>query len=147
MCVCVCPQRSRNPVLVQKHSEALEAPGVQVKRVAHQGLVEHAEVTAVLDDGLDRAEALQVHGLNPPQQQADPLLQPVRLLLQAAVDRELLEELKPQKKPSEKAASTRGGAGGGVQYFGPLVMDVHGPQHHVSTRIHPRLVGKHKRVS
>lgn len=54
---------------------------MQVELVGHQGLVEHAEVTAVLNDRLDWSKAFQVFDLDPTQQKANPLLQPVGLLL------------------------------------------------------------------
>lgn len=70
---------------------------MQVQLVGHQGLVEHAEFTAVLNDRLDRSKPFQVFDLDPTQQKANPLLQPVGLLLQAAIDGQLLKQLEPHK--------------------------------------------------
>lgn len=80
---------------------------MQVTGLAHEGLVEQAEVTAVLKDGLDGSKPVQVHELNSTQQQADSLLQPVRLLLQAAIDGQLLKQLKPHEKARSGKAQRR----------------------------------------
>lgn len=81
-------------VLVQQHGEALQAPGVQPEASGHQALVEGAEGAVVLGQGLHRSQPLHVHHLGPPQEEADPLLQPVRLLLQPVVAGQLLQNLK-----------------------------------------------------
>lgn len=85
--------RLRDGVLLQQHGEPLQAPGVQAKASGHQALVEGAEGAVVLGDGLDRPQPLHVDHLSPAQEKADPLLQPVRLLLQAAIAGQLLEQL------------------------------------------------------
>lgn len=79
---------------------------MQVKLVGHQGLVEGAEVTTVLNDRLDRSKPVQVFDLDSTQQKANPLLQPVCLLLQAAIDGQLLEQLKPHENPGQTTASS-----------------------------------------
>lgn len=111
--------------------------------------MEQAEVTTVLNDRLDGSKPFQVDDLNSTQQKTDPLLQPVRLLLQAAVDGQLLKQLEPHERRGQQ---TPGGVSSTpreekLPYFGPLVMNVHGSQHDVSRRVHSRLVGKHNSVS
>lgn len=83
---------------MEQRGETLQAPGVQVTWGAHEGLVEQAEVTAVLNDRLHQSKAFQVYDLDSTQQKTDPLLQPVRLLLQAAVDGQLLKQLKHETR-------------------------------------------------
>lgn len=127
-------------VLLQQHGEPLQASGVQAKASGHQALVEGAEAAVVLADGLDRSQPLHVDHLSAPQEKADPLLEPVRLLLQAAIAGQLLKQLgrhrqrTGQKNRGEKAEKTWRLW---PHYFGPLVMDVHGPQHDVSRGVHP----------
>lgn len=113
--------------------------------------MEGAEGAVVLGDGLDRSQPLQVDHLSSTQEEADPLLQPVRLLLQAAVAGQLLKQLGTQAEEGsgDKQGHREHVTAGALQlhYFGPLVMDVHGSQHDVSGGIHPRLVSKHNSVS
>lgn len=111
---------------------------MQVELVARQGLVEHAEVAAVLNDGLDRSKPLQVFDLDPTQLEADPLLQPVGLLLQAAIDGQLLKQLEPQENGGQRRLSSRRiiSQGEELQYFGPLLMNIHGSQQDMSRSIH-----------
>lgn len=111
--------------------------------------MEQAEVAAVLSDGLDWSKPFQVYHLNASQQKTDPLLQPVCLLLQAAIDGQLLKQLQPDERGGQKTPSSLRvpPQGETLQYFGPLVMDVHGSQHDVSRGVHSRLVSKHNSVS
>lgn len=122
---------------------------MQVKLVGHQGLVERAEVTTVLNDRLDRSKPVQVFDLDSTQQKADPLLQPVCLLLQAAIDGQLLKHLKPHENPGQTTPSSisTDSQGEKLQYFGPLMMNVRGSQHDMSRSVHSRLVRKHNGVS
>lgn len=131
---------------MEQRSEALQAPGVQVEWGAHEGLVEQAEVTAVLNDRLHRSKPFQVYDLNSTQQQTDPLLQPVGLLLQAAVDGQLLEQLQTHQRPGQKQPE-QPEQQEKLQHLGPLVVNVHGPQQDVARSVHPRLVGEHNSVS
>ena len=66
---------------------------MQAEAVGHQALVEGAEGLVVRVDGLHRAHPLHVDDLGAPQQQADPLLQLLGPLLQAAVAGQPLHEL------------------------------------------------------
>lgn len=60
--------------------------------------MEEAQGAVVLCDGLNWSQYLLVDHLSPTQQEADPLLQPVGLLLQAAIAGQLLEELQRRRK-------------------------------------------------
>lgn len=66
---------------------------MQAKASGHQAFVEDAEGAVVFADGLYWSKLLQVDHLSPTQQKADPLLQPVCLLLQAAIAGQLLKQL------------------------------------------------------
>lgn len=79
--------------LLQQHGEPLQAPGVQAKVLGHQAFVEGAKGAVVLGNRLNWSQPLHVDHLSSTQQEADPLLQPLCLLLQAAIARELLKQL------------------------------------------------------
>lgn len=66
---------------------------MKVKALGHQAFVENAEGVVVLGNELDWSKPLQVDHLSPTQQKADPLLQPVGLLLQVAIAGQLLKQL------------------------------------------------------
>lgn len=115
---------------------------MQAKPLGHQVLVEDAEGVVVFSDGLDRSKPLQVGHLNPAQQKADPLLQPIRLLLQSAIAGQLLKQLEAHRQRTGQENREEHGehlAAGAVQlhYFGPLMMNVHRSQHDVSRGVHP----------
>lgn len=76
----------------------MQAPGVQAKASGHQALVESAEGAVVLSDGLDWSHPLHMDHLSPTQEEADPLLQPVCLLLQAAIAGQLLKQLETHRQ-------------------------------------------------
>lgn len=80
----------RGVTVLQQHGESLQAPGVHPKVPGHQVLMEGAKGAVVLGDGRDRSEPLQVDQPSSAQQDADPLLQPLRLLLQSEVAGQLL---------------------------------------------------------
>lgn len=95
-------------VILQHHGEPLQAPGVQTKPSGQQTLVEGVEGAVMFSDGLDWSQPLHVDYLSPTKEEADPLLQPLCLLLQATIAGKLLKQ------------------------FGPLMMNIHGSQHDVS---------------
>ena len=66
---------------------------MQAEAVGHEALVEGAEGLVVCVDGLHWPQPLHVDDLGAPQQQADPLLQLLGVLLQAAVAGHPLHEL------------------------------------------------------
>lgn len=99
---CFVLRRSCTNIPVEQRAEALQAPGVQVQWVAHEGLVEQAEVTTVLKDWLDGSKAFQVYDLKSTQQETDAVLQAVCLLLQAAIEGQLLKQLKPHQSQVRK---------------------------------------------
>lgn len=76
---------------------------MQAEVTGHQAFVEGAEGAVVFGEGLYRSQPLHVDHLSPTQEVADPLFQPVRLLLQATVARQLLKQL--------EITDSRGGEG------------------------------------
>lgn len=58
---------------------------MEVKALRHQALVESAKNTVLLSNGLDWSQPLHMNDLSPTKEKADPLPQPVYLLLQAAI--------------------------------------------------------------
>lgn len=66
---------------------------MQAKASGHQALVERIEGAVVLCDGLDGSQPLHMDHLSSTQEKTDPLLQPVCLLLQAAIAGHLLKQL------------------------------------------------------
>lgn len=66
---------------------------MQAKVSRHQVLVEGAEPAVVLSHRLDQSQTLHVGHLNSTQEKADSLLQPVCLLLKAAIAGYLLKQL------------------------------------------------------
>lgn len=101
--VCVCVFN----ILLQHHGEAVQAARVQAQPPAHQALVEGAERAEVLGDGLDQTQPLHVDHLSSSQEEADPFFQPVRLLLEAAVARQLLKQLETQEEDGSEAGLRR----------------------------------------
>lgn len=113
--------------------------------------MEGAEGAVELCNGLDRSQPLHVDHLSSAQEEADPLLQPVRLLLQAAIAGQLLKQLETyrQKRGQETEGHREHVTAGALQlhYFSPLMMNIHGSQHDMSRGVHPGLVSKHNSVS
>lgn len=85
-------------ILLKHHSEARQAPRVQAQPSGHQILVEGVQCAVVLGDELDQSQPLHVDHLSSSQKVTDSFLQPVRLLLEAAVARQLLKQLEIQEE-------------------------------------------------
>lgn len=99
-----------------------------------------AEGAVVLGDGLNWSQPLHVDHLSATQEEADPLLQPVCLLLQAAIAGQLLKQLEIQGGVRKQRETHREHVTAGAlqqHYSGPLMMNIHGSQHYVSRGIHP----------
>lgn len=60
----------------------------------------------MLSYGLNWSQSVHVHHLGSTQEEADPLLQPVCLLLQAAIAGQLLEKLEAHSRGQETKGST-----------------------------------------
>lgn len=80
---------------------------MQAKASGHQALVEDAEGAVVFGDGLDWSQPLHVDHLSPTQEEADPLLQPVCLLLQAAIAGQLLKQLRDTQRVRKQRGTHR----------------------------------------
>jgi len=80
----------------------MQAPGVQVQASGHQAFVENVERTVLLSNGLDRTQALCVDHLSSTQKEADPFLQPVCLVLEATIARQLLKQLATHAEEGQK---------------------------------------------
>lgn len=85
-------------LLLQQHGEPLQAPGVQAKAAGQEILMKSVEGAVVLGNGLNWSQPLHVDHLSAAQQEADPVFQPVCLLLQAAIDGELLKQLETERQ-------------------------------------------------
>lgn len=119
---------------------------MQTQASRHQRLVEGVEGAVVLSDGLDRTQPLDVDDLGATQEKADPLLQPLCLLLQATIAgqpfkqlanreaREALQIVKGDIRVTCGGGGGNRGSTGGFQplYFCPLMMNIHCSQHDMS---------------
>lgn len=102
----MCLKITCNSLLLQHHAEPLQAPGVQTKPSGHQIHVECVEGAVVLVDGLDWPKPLHMDHLSPTQEEADPLRQPLCLLLQSVIVGKLLKQLGDTK--AEQVRKPRG---------------------------------------
>lgn len=136
-------------LLLKHHSEARQAPRVQAQPSGHQILVEGVQCAVVLGDELDQSQPLHVDHLSSSQKVTDSFLQPVRLLLEAAVARQLLKQLEIQEedKSETRLKEIWSRRQQRLRYFGPLVMNIHIAQQYMSRGVHSRLVSKHNSVS
>lgn len=71
---------------------------MQAKGAGHEAPVEGAQGAVVLSDGPDWSQPLHMDYMSSTQEKADPLLQPVCLLLQAAIAGQLLKQLEVHRQ-------------------------------------------------